>query len=193
MRPPEERRSAPESLKQWALSLRAAQFEVATRASVSVALPLVVLLLTDHLDWAAYAAFGAMTSLFGRNEPYRVRLRTVTVAGVLMLSFIALGLVLAVAQASLLVLTLGLVVVISLGIVVASTAGLFPATPIFFVFGYAVVAQVPTPGRNSGRACLLPWPPRPVRGRSPYRAGCCADSRASAHQPCTRTCSVGAA
>nr|WP_052542721.1 FUSC family protein [Cryobacterium roopkundense] len=135
-------------MKQWALSLRAAQFEVATRASVSVALPLVVLLLTDHLDWAAYAAFGAMTSLFGRNEPYRVRLRTVTVAGVLMLSFIALGLVLAVAQASLLVLTLGLVVVISLGIVVASTAGLFPATPIFFVFGYAVVAQVPTPGEE---------------------------------------------
>jgi len=73
-------------------------------------------------------------------------MRTVTVAGLLMVAFIALGLVLAVSQASLLVLTLGLVVVIVIGIVVASTAGLFPATPIFFVFGYAVVAQVPTPG-----------------------------------------------
>ncbi|KFF60019.1 hypothetical protein JF66_07225 [Cryobacterium sp. MLB-32] len=126
--------------------MRAFQFEVATRAAVSVALPLVVLLLTGHLDWAAYAAFGAMTSLFGRNEPYRIRVRTVTVAGLLMLVIIAGGLVLAVSQASLLILALGLVVVITLGILVASTAGLFPATPIFFVFGYAVVAQVPTPG-----------------------------------------------
>ncbi|WP_158251222.1 hypothetical protein [Cryobacterium sp. Y11] len=44
-----------------------------------MALPLTVLVLTGQLGWAAYAAFGAMTALFGRNEPYRVRLRTVTV------------------------------------------------------------------------------------------------------------------
>ncbi|TFD81902.1 FUSC family protein [Cryobacterium psychrophilum] len=126
--------------------MRAFHFEVASRAALSVALPLVVLLLTDHLDWAAYAAFGAMTSLFGRNEPYRVRMRTVTVAALLMLTFITFALVLAVAQAPLFVLTLGLVAVLAVGIIVASTAGLFPATPVFFVFGYAVVAQLPTPG-----------------------------------------------
>jgi len=139
-------RRAPETLAQWARSLRAFQFEVASRAALAVSLPLVVLLLTDHLDWAAYAAFGAMTSLFGRNEPYRVRMRTVTVAALLMLVFITFGLVLAVLQAPLLVLTLGLVTVLTASIVVASAAGLFPATPVFFVFGYAVVAQLPTPG-----------------------------------------------
>ncbi|MDH6237949.1 FUSC family protein [Cryobacterium sp. CG_9.6] len=138
-------RSAPETLAQWARSLRAFHFEVASRAALAVALPLIILLLTDHLDWAAYAAFGAMTSLFGRNEPYRVRMRTVTVAALLMLAFIMCGLVLAVVQASLVGLTVGLVIVLAVSMVMASTAGLFPATPVFFVFGYAVVAQLPTP------------------------------------------------
>lgn len=136
----------PESLRHWARSLRAVQFEVATRAAVATALPLSVLVITDHLDWAAYAAFGAMTALFGRNERYRVRLRTVTVAATLMLAIITGALVLAVLQAPLLVLTAGLIVVITVAILVTATAGLFPATPIFFVFGYAVVAQLPTPG-----------------------------------------------
>lgn len=134
----------PESLRQWARSLRAFQFEVASRAAVAVAVPLTVLVLTGHLDWAAYAAFGAMTALFGRNEPYRVRLRTVTVAAALMLAIITFALVLSLIEAPLLVLTAGLVLVIVLGILTASTAGLFPATPIFFVFGYAVIAQLPT-------------------------------------------------
>ncbi|MDJ0347856.1 FUSC family protein [Cryobacterium sp. PH29-G1] len=146
-------------MRQWARSLRAFQFEVATRAAVAAALPLTVLVLTGHLDWTAYAAFGAMTSLFGRNEPYRVRLRTVTVAGTLMLVIITVALVLAVIEAPLLVLTAGLVVVIVVGILVASTAGLFPATPIFFVFGYAVIAQLPTPGAEF-------WPRLLVAGAS---------------------------
>ncbi|TFD22272.1 FUSC family protein [Cryobacterium sp. TMS1-13-1] len=133
-------------MRQWARSLRSFQFEVATRAAVAAALPLSVLVLTGQLDWAAYAAFGSMTALFGRNEPYRVRLRTVTVAGALMLAIITFALLLALIDAPLIVLTAGLVVVIAAGILVASTAGLFPATPIFFVFGYAVIAQLPTPG-----------------------------------------------
>ena len=143
---PAARHTPSESLRYWARSLRAVQFEVAARAAVATALPLSVLALTDHLDWAAYAAFGAMTALFGRNERYRVRLRTVTVAASLMLAIIASALMLAVVQASLLALTAGLTVVITLAILVTATAGLFPATPIFFVFGYSVVAQLPTPG-----------------------------------------------
>jgi hypothetical protein len=138
--------AGPETLQQWARSLSAVQYEVAARAALAIAVPLTVLALTGYLEWAAYAAFGSMTALFGRNEPYRVRLRTVSVAGVLMLVFISVGLLLAMIEAPLLVLTIGLVVVITVGILVASTAGLFPATPLFFVFGYAVIAQLPTPG-----------------------------------------------
>ena len=57
-------------------SLRALDLEVASRASIAVVVPLVVLVLLGRIDWAAYASFGAMTSLYGRNEPYRLRART---------------------------------------------------------------------------------------------------------------------
>lgn len=134
----------PESVLGFIRSLRSYHFEVAFRAALAVALPLIVLAGLGRIDWAAYAAFGAMTALYGRNEPYSTRLRTVSVAGALMLAIIAFGLLLAVVQAPLWVLTGGLLLVIVVSILVASTAGLFPATAIFFVFGYAVVAQIPT-------------------------------------------------
>src|SRR5690606_32013760 len=41
-------------------------------------------------------------------------------------------------------LTLGLMLVIVLGVLLISTVGLFPGTPLFFVFAYTVCAQVPT-------------------------------------------------
>ena len=139
------RSGGPETLLQWLRSLRALDFEVASRASVAVVIPLVVLVLAGHVDWAAYASFGAMTSLYGRSERYRLRARTVSVAAACMLGSIALGVLMAAIGAELLLLVLGLVGVIVVGILVASTWGLFPGTPLFFVFAYAVCAQVPTP------------------------------------------------
>ena len=35
--------------------------------------PLLLLLATDHLDLLAFAAFGGFTSLYARNEPYRLK------------------------------------------------------------------------------------------------------------------------
>jgi uncharacterized membrane protein YccC len=45
--------------------------------------------------------------------------------------------------------------VITAGILTASTAGLFPGTPIFFVFAYAVCAQLPTPTAEAGPRMLV--------------------------------------
>ncbi|TFC35492.1 FUSC family protein [Cryobacterium sp. TMT2-42-4] len=126
-------------------SVRALDLEVASRASIAVVVPLVVLVLLGRIDWAAYASFGAMTSLYGRSEPYRIRARTVSVAAVFLLVSVAAGLVMSVAEATLPALVLGLLLVITAGILLASTYGLFPGTPIFFVFAYLVCAQVPAP------------------------------------------------
>ena len=41
---------------------------VALRAGVSVLVPLLVLVLLGHVEWTSYAAFGAFTSLYGRNH-----------------------------------------------------------------------------------------------------------------------------
>ncbi|TFD32620.1 FUSC family protein [Cryobacterium cryoconiti] len=129
-------------------SLRTLDLEVASRASIAVVVPLVVLVFVGRIDWAAYAAFGAMTSLYGRSEPYRLRARTVSVAAACMLASVTAGLAMSVTEAALPALVLGLVFVITAGILVASTYGLFPGTPIFFVFAYLVCAQVPAPANE---------------------------------------------
>ena len=126
-------------------SLRALDLEVASRASIAVVVPLVVLVLVGRIDWAAYASFGAMTALYGRSEPYRLRARTISVAAVCMLVSVAAGLAISASAAALPALVLGLMMVITVGILVASTYGLFPGTPIFFVFAYLVCAQVAVP------------------------------------------------
>ncbi|WP_241983341.1 FUSC family protein [Cryobacterium tagatosivorans] len=118
-------------------------------------MPLIVLVALGRVDLAPYAAFGAMTSLYGRSEPYRLRARTVTTAAVVQLACIALGLLVAVTGAPLPVIAAGLVVVITAGILVASTVGLFPRTPVFFVFAYLVCAEVPTPADEVWPRMLL--------------------------------------
>lgn len=112
---------------------------------MAVAVPLIVLVALGRIDWAAYAAFGAMTSLYGRSEPYRIRARSVSTAALVQLASVALGLLMAVSGAPLPVIVAVLLVIIAGGILVASTAGLFPGTPIFFVFAYLVCSQSPTP------------------------------------------------
>ncbi|GAA3859315.1 FUSC family protein [Leifsonia kafniensis] len=137
--------SKPESLLDRVKNLRRLDFEVATRAALATAVPLIILVALGRIDWAAYASFGAMTALYGRGEPYRIRLRTVSVGALGLLVSIALGIGMSVSGASLLVLTLGLLLVIVAGLLLAAAVGLFPPTPIFFVFAYAVCAQAPTP------------------------------------------------
>ncbi|TFC03737.1 FUSC family protein [Cryobacterium adonitolivorans] len=137
-------RSRPESLRQWSRSLRALDLEVATRATLAMVIPLIVLVLVGRIDWAVYASFGGMTALFGRSEPYRLRARSVSVAAVGMVGSIGFGLILAVFGAPLGLLTAGLIVVLVLGVLLVNTMGLFPSTALFFVFAYTVCAQVPT-------------------------------------------------
>jgi len=138
----------PESLKQWARSLRSLDLEIASRATLAMVIPLIVLVVAGRIDWAVYATFGGMTALFGRGEPYRLRARSVSIAAVGMLVSIGFGTLMAAVSAPLPLLTLGLVLVIVFGVLLIASTGLFPGTPLFFVFAYTVCAQVPTePGQ----------------------------------------------
>ncbi|MCX7523285.1 FUSC family protein [Microbacterium sp. STN6] len=135
--------------------LRALDVEVATRAAVAAGLPLVVLLVLGRIDLAAYASFGGMTALYGRSEPYRTRLRTVTCAGIGLVVSIAFGASMAAVHAPILVVAVSLLVVITLGMLAAATFGLFPPTPIFFVFAFTVCSLQPTPTAELGWRILL--------------------------------------
>lgn len=118
--------------------------EVGFRAAAAIAIPLLLLLVTDRLELAAYAVFGAFTALYGRNEPYRLRIRSVTVAGVALVVSIALGVAVAVLGEPLWLLAAVLLVVVIGGSLLATAFQLLPAQPLFFVFGLMVCAAVPT-------------------------------------------------
>ncbi|WP_223691744.1 FUSC family protein [Leifsonia poae] len=124
--------------------------EVGARAALAVAVPLLILLAVDRLDLAAYATFGAFTALYGRNEPYRLRIRSVSVAGVALLVAIALGVLVALAGEPLWLLIPALLVVVAAGILLAATFQLLPAQPLFFVFALLVCGAIPTPGSEVG-------------------------------------------
>ncbi|MCT1723833.1 hypothetical protein M3B14_09505 [Kocuria marina] len=66
----------------------------ATRIALSVAVPLLFLLVVGRTDLAIYAAFGAFTSIYARNEPIRARFTHQTQAGVLITACGMLGVLL---------------------------------------------------------------------------------------------------
>jgi len=123
--------------------------EVGLRAALAVAVPLVVLYAVGRLDLTAYATFGAFTALYGRNEPYRVRARTLTVAAVALLASIAAGVGLAVAGEPLLLTSLALVVVVGGGTLFVTVFQVVPPQALFFVFALLVCAAVPTPAADA--------------------------------------------
>lgn len=123
--------------------------EVGFRAAAAVAVPLLVLLAVGRLDLAAYATFGAFTALYGRNEPYRLRLRSVSVAAVALLASIALGVLVAVLGEPLWLAAVLLVAVVVIGTFFATAFQLLPAQPLFFVFALLVCAAIPTPAAEA--------------------------------------------
>lgn len=64
---------------------------VALRAGLSVAVPLLVLYGLGRLDWSMFAAFGAFTSLYGRNHVHVPRARMQGWVGLVLLACIVAG------------------------------------------------------------------------------------------------------
>lgn len=124
--------------------LASVSVEVGFRAAAAVAVPLLILWSMGRLDLAAYATFGAFTALYGRNEPYRLRIRSVSVAGVALLASIALGVWLAVLGEPLAFLSVALVVIVAGGTLFVTALQLLPSQPLFFVFSLLVCANIPT-------------------------------------------------
>jgi uncharacterized membrane protein YccC len=116
---------------------------VALRAGVSVLVPLLVLVLAKRVEWTPYAAFGAFTSLYGRNHARAERAGMQVVAG----GFLTLSVVLGVAVSSApesrwLVVCLGALLGAA-GSLASDAYRWHPPGPLFLVFALAVCAMVP--------------------------------------------------
>lgn len=127
-----------------AASSRTLELEAATRAGVAVAIPLTILLLVGRIDLAVYASFGSFTALYGRSEPYRIRLVSVSTAAISLTATISAGVLLACLGTPLLPTAIALVVVIAFGVLAHAALGWIPGQPVFFVFALLVCAVVPT-------------------------------------------------
>lgn len=126
-------------------NLRLVDVEVATRATLAGGIPLVILLALGHMELASYAAFGALTAIYGRNEPYRHRIKTLLRAGAMLATAIALGLVLAVNLAPVWVVALVVLLTLAAGVLTAQIFQFIPPTAIFPVMAVLIVSQIHTP------------------------------------------------
>jgi hypothetical protein len=117
---------------------------VALRAGVSVLVPLLALVLLGRVGWTAYAAFGAFTSLYGRNHARAERAGMQVVAGGFLTLAVTLGVLVSLAPDSRwLVVPVGALLAAG-GSLTSDAYGWHPPGPLFLVFGFAVCAMVPS-------------------------------------------------
>ena len=117
--------------------------------------PLLLLLVTDHLSLLAFAAFGGFTSLYARNEPYRSKAKLLAVTAVTLVLAVAAGTSVAafsdsfVAASLVVALVAGLTKLVSDAVRTGPPAGLMPT------FACAVCAELPLQPHDVGTAVAV--------------------------------------
>jgi len=121
----------------------------AFRIALGLAIPMVVLLLTDHVTWAMFVGFGAFTGIYSKYEPTRMRFRRQAFAGAMLTLCVTLGAALSHLGESLgttveswMLLLVGALVAGAAATVVLAR-GLKPGGAIFPLFAVAAVGAAP--------------------------------------------------
>jgi uncharacterized membrane protein YccC len=116
---------------------------VALRAGVSVLVPLLAVVASGHPGWSAYAAFGAFTSLYGRNSVGLPRAVMQASAGSALVACVVAGVTVACFphRAPLAVVVAALVA--ALGTALSRAEDWHPPGALFLVFAFGAVCSVP--------------------------------------------------
>ena len=130
-------------------------WKAAVRAAIATGVPLVVLSLLGRLDLAVYSSFAAFTALYGRKEPYRIRVWTLTFAGLCLFAAIVSGALTAVAGTPLWLVSIGLTAVIVAGVLLTAVMQWIPMGAIFFTFAYLGTSVRPTDSAQVPDAALV--------------------------------------
>ncbi|CAN7355117.1 FUSC family protein [Knoellia sp. LjRoot47] len=113
---------------------------VALRAGLSVAVPLLTVIALGRTPWAVYAAFGAFTSLYGRNHVHVPRAVMQATAGLALVTCVGLGAAFAASGAGPWVLVLAAVGVAGVGSLLSTVLDWHPSGPLFLIFAFGTVA-----------------------------------------------------
>ena len=116
---------------------------VGIRCGIGIGVPLAVLLALGRIDLAIFVAFGAFTSIYGRNEPHRQRLGHQLRAGALMFTVILAGALSSRLGLDAWGIVIGTTAVAGLATVATGYWRLRPAGSLFHIFAYAAIASVP--------------------------------------------------
>ena len=123
--------------------IRRQDVEAAIRTALVVGLPLLALEAAGRLDLAVYASFGALASLYGNGEPWRLRLQTQIVAGIGLLATIAAGVAWSAAQGPIWLLGPLLAGVVLATGTLGAVMRWIPRGDFFFVLVLMVLAAIP--------------------------------------------------
>ncbi|MDF2442756.1 MAG: hypothetical protein JWR01_959 [Subtercola sp.] len=121
---------------------------VAIRAGISILIPFLALLALGHVEWSIYAAFGAFTSVYGRNASRSGRFRMQAAAAVMMVSAVVLGSLVAILPGREWVAVIVASIVAVVAARVSDVFGFLPPGPLFAVFALCATASVPGTAAN---------------------------------------------
>jgi hypothetical protein len=115
----------------------------AAKATVSLAVPLVLLASFGRLDWSMYAAFGAFCAVFGRFDAYAPRFWQQLSAGAVQIAAMLLGTYFSMIDSPFLVRALVLAFIGFGANYVSHAARWMPPGPIFAVFAGGACLSIP--------------------------------------------------
>ena len=116
---------------------------VALRAGISVGVPLLTVLALGRPGWSVYAAFGAFTSLYGRNHVHLSRAVMQVSAGAALTCSVVVGVLVGSLEARAWVAVPVAAAVAALGALLAAAQDWHPPGPLFLVFAFGAVASAP--------------------------------------------------
>ncbi len=128
----------------FSLGPHAGSHRVALRAAFSVGVPLLVLWAAGRMDWSIYAAFGAFTSLYGRNDVHRSRLQMQARIGLLLTASVVLGVAVGLSEHRGWLAVPVAAVVAAIGSLASDAQGWHPPGPLFLVFAFSACASIPS-------------------------------------------------
>lgn len=115
----------------------------AAKAAFALSVPLVLVAITGHLDWAMYAAFGAFCAVFGRYDGYASRFWQQLSVGLVQLAAMLLGTFFSLMHAPFIICLLVLAVIGFGANYVSHAARWLPPGPIFAVFAGGTCISIP--------------------------------------------------
>ena len=125
------------------LGPRQGAHRVAIRAGVSVFVPLAAVALVEHPEWSPYAAFGAFTSLYGRNHRHVSRTTMQLTAGAALVTAVVLGVLVGGLSLAAWWAVPGAGLVAYLGSILARVQDWHPPGSLFLVFSFGACSSAP--------------------------------------------------